>query len=128
MKRRRRRQSLWKRTPELPLKQTHFKNRVTKIILPASLYLTVIGSMNFREATVHFENTKLGVAQLEYDIKQVDPKIIQKTAQEIKAFTGKTLKTTKATRVKSKMKEVKSFFGLSLFCRCNGALNHLYTE
>lgn len=84
--------------------------------------------MNFREATVHFENTKLGVAQLEYDIKQVDPKIIQKTAQEIKAFTGKTLKTTKATRVKSKMKEVKSFFGLSLFCRCNGALNHLYTE
>ncbi|WP_157452869.1 hypothetical protein [Brevibacillus sp. SKDU10] len=89
-----------------PLNQTHFKNRVTKIILPASLYLTAIGSMNFREATVRFENTKLGVAQLEYDIKQVDPKIIQKAAQEIKIFTGKTLKTTKATRVKSKMKEV----------------------
>ncbi|QIC05983.1 hypothetical protein GOP56_10405 [Brevibacillus sp. 7WMA2] len=90
---------------EIDPKRDYTFEKVVRALYPRSID-TITASFYPREATVHFENAKLGVAQLEYDIKQVDPKITQKAAQEIKAFTGKRLKTTKATPVTSEEENV----------------------
>ncbi|GIO03243.1 hypothetical protein J5TS2_39110 [Brevibacillus halotolerans] len=60
-------------------------------------------------ADVKLQVSKIDQATLNKAIhshKEFDPKIIQKAAQEIKAFTDKTLKTTKATRVQSEEENV----------------------